>query len=271
MGYVFIRYSKHDREFVTGLSDDLEAAGVDVWRGNEEIAPGQNWGEAIQRAIVGADAVLYVSSQSTMNSTLLASDLETALENEVPVLPIVLDFMGFKHMPKLLYGITWLDFRKGYEQTFEDLIKRIPESAQSDSPIEPKGVQTKGYVFISYAEEDTDFVVHLREFLREKGYGYWDYQDSNRDYHTQLFLELEDVIREASATLSVLSPSWKASPWTPKEFLFSQDVDTPVFLLRAKEMEPTLLTAGVPYIDFVDNKIGGFEKLELELKRKGLL
>lgn len=271
MGYVFIRYSKHDREFVTQLSDDLESAGIDVWRGVEEIAPGQNWGEAIQQAIVNADAVLYISSKSTMNSKLLVNDLELAVENEVPILPIVLDFMGFKHMPKLLYGITWLDFRKGYEQTLQDLIQRIPESAHTDIPIEPKAAQSKGYVFISYAEEDTDFVVYLREFLRENGYGYWDYQDSDRDYHTQLFLELEDVIREASATLSILSPAWKASPWTPKEFLFSQDVETPVFLLRAKEMEPTLLTAGVAYIDFVDNKAHGFDKLELELRRKGLL
>ena len=271
MGYVFIRYSKHDRDFVTGLSDDLEAAGIDVWRGMEEIAPGQNWGEAIQQAIVGADAVLYISSKSTMNSKLLVADLELAIENNVPVLPIVLDFMGFKYMPKLLFGINWLDFRKGYDQTFADLISRIPQSAHSDTPIERKDIQSRGYVFISYAEEDTDFVIHLREFLRDKGYGYWDYQDSKRDYDTQLFLELEDVIREASATLSVLSPSWKASPWTPKEFLFSQDVDTPVFLLRAKEMEPTLLTVGVAYIDFVDNKSHGFDKLEMELKRKGLL
>ncbi len=271
MGYIFIRYVKKDRAFAEQLSNELEQAGIDVWRGAEEIAPGQDWGEAIRAAIAQADAVLFLSSQHSARSRLIANELDIALERNIPVLPVVLDFLGFKNMPRKLYGIDWIDFRKDYQATFEHLVERIPAPARQRQPVERKAIQSKGYVFISYAEENTAFVVQLREFLKQRGYSYWDYQDSQRNYHTQLFIELEDVIRDAAATLSVMSQAWRESPWTPKEYLFSEQVATPVFLLRIEDVEPTLLTVGVPYINFVDDVAEGFQKLEAELVRKGLL
>lgn len=271
MGYVFIRYAKADKAFADELLQTLREAGVEIWRGAQAIKAGEDWGDALRRAISEADAMVFISSKNSATSNLIRSEIDIALEHHVPVLPIVIDFAGFKNMPKTLYGINWLDFRKDPNATLVELIERIPDTARSSEPVEAKAEQSLGYVFISYAHQDTDFVHALRDFLSERGYSYWDYQDSDRDYHNQLFLELEDVIREAAATLSVLSPSWKASAWATKEYLFSQQVDTPVFLLRAKAMEPTLLIAGVPYIDFVDNGDLGFSKLEAELKRKGLL
>ncbi len=271
MGYVFIRYVKQDKAFVDQLSVDLQAAGVEIWNPAQNILPGQEWGDAMRDAIQGADALLYFSSQHAARSPLMARDLEIALQNNVPVLPIFQDYRGFQGMPKALYGILWIDFRKDYQMELAQLIERIPASAQRNQPITPRAEQSKGYVFISYAEEDTDFVEHLRQFLEDRDYSYWDYQESERDYHNQLFLELEEVIRNAAATLSVLSPDWKLSDWATKEFLFSREVDTPVFLLQARTMEPTLLTTGVPYIDFVHDVTMGFQKLEAELVRKGLL
>lgn len=78
------------------------------------------------------------------------------------------------------------------------------------------------------------------------------------------------MIQEAAATLSILSPSWKRSEWAVKEYMFSSEVGTPVFLLRAKKIGPTLVIAGVPYIDFVQDRVSGFKKLDRELNRKGL-
>lgn len=269
MGYVFIRYAKQDKAFAEQLSQQLRQAGVEIWRGAQAIRAGEDWGDAMRRAISEADAMILIASRHSMASALILSEIDIAQEHEVTVLPVVVDFI--KTMPKTLYGITWLNFRNDPEGAVKDLLQRIPDTARSAHPVEEKAEQSRGYVFISYAEEDTDFVVGLREFLQARGYSYWDYQDSERDYHNQLFLELEDVIREAEATLSVLSPAWKESMWTPREYMFSEQVETPVFLLRAKAMEPTLLIAGVPYIDFVDDRELGFQKLEAELKRKGLL
>jgi len=268
LGYIFIRYANRDKTFAQKLASAIRDAGFNIWQG---VQPGENWQVAMESGIANADAIILLSSKHSATSPATLRQLDIAQQNEVPVLPVVLDFPGFKNMPRVLFGIDWLDFRKDYDTTLSNLLERLPQSAQT-SGIHEQGLDaSRGYVFISYAEEDTQFVLKLRDFLKDRDYSYWDYQDSNRDYHGQLHLELEEVIRDASATLSVLSPDWKLSPWTAKEYLFSEQVETPVFLLHVRSMEPTLLTAGVPYIDFVEDTTLGFTKLEGELRKSGLL
>ena len=186
------------------------------------------------------------------------------------VFPVVIDDFGETSMPEALRQLQWVDFRQGFDAGIDALVAGISRVVDLGDGRAKGPEQTKGYVFISYAETDLDFVEKLRSFLAANGYGYWDYNESERDYHSQLFLELEAVILNAAATLSVLSPAWKQSIWSVKEYLFSDEVGTPVFLLRAKELGPTLVIAGMPYIDFVVDPARGFDKLERELERKGL-
>ena len=99
-------------------------------------------------------------------------------------------------------------------------------------PVAAPKPKSKGYVFISYADEDADFVVELKLFLKKQGYGYWDYRESERDYQVDYTLELEDIIKNAAGTLSVVSPNWKRSKTAFQELHYSREVKTPVFLLK---------------------------------------
>lgn len=268
MGYVFISSSSKDKDFVARLSTDLAQVGIDVWRDVEYIAPGMSWEEGIKKALAEADAVLFVVSIHSVASAWAIIELELALANEsARVIPLVIDDA---ELPVPLLSIVYVDMRRDYKDALQQLITALPDSVRQTGPIAKGGPQTKGYVFISYAEEDSDIVAELRDFMKDRGYAYWDYQESDRDYHSQMFLELEGVIQDAAATLSLLSPDWKKSQWAVKEYLFSEDVGTPVFLLMVREMGPTLVTAGIPYIDFTRSHEEGFAKLDRELKRKGL-
>ena len=186
------------------------------------------------------------------------------------VIPIIIDNEGESRIPEQLKSIQWVDFRSDYAHALLLLSSSLSNLVKRGPATKPKKTRSKGYVFLSYAEEDMDFVSKLKKYLARKNYAYWDYEESDRDYHSQLFLELEGVIKEASATLSILSESWKRSPWSVKEYLFSEEVETPVFLLKVKNLGPTLVIAGVPYIDFITSVQRGFKKLDRELKRKGL-
>ena len=135
---------------------------------------------------------------------------------------------------------------------------------------EPATRPAKGYVFLSYAEEDADFLTKLRAFFGERGYAYWEFETSDRDYQKRIDLELEGVISSAVATVSVLSEAWKASTWSLRELFFSQEIGKPVFLLKAKPISPTLAIAGFPYIDFTKNGQQAFTRLAKELERAGL-
>lgn len=271
MDHVFLSYARQDREFAQELSKKLQDVGISVWVDREQIRAGQNWQDEIEKALQNAAFVIFISSQNSIASDFVTRELSEALRKQTPIIPIVVDDEGSSKMPASLYGIQWLDFRTNYKAAFQRLMVTLPNSVRHGQAAQQQKPKSKGYVFISYAQEDTEFVIQLRNFLKDRGYGYWDYQDSDRDYHTQLANELEGIIRGSAATLSVLSPDWKESKWAAKEYVFSEAVGTPVFLLMAREMGPTLVIAGIPYIDFTRGHDTGFTKLDKELRRKGLI
>jgi hypothetical protein len=272
--YVFISYSRRDQTFVDMLSNDLRESGVKVWRDVDSIIPGTNWQLEINKAIKQAQVYLYVSSENSAKSQWMFQERMVGAKRGKAIIeiPVVIDDAGEQLLPQELKRIQWVDFRQGYKTAFQKLLAVLAQIglAHPEHPLKPKEQQTKGYVFLSYAEEDSKFVDRLKIFLGKHGYAYWDYRESDRDYHKQLYLELEGVIREASATLSILSPDWKQSGLAMKEYFFSGQVSVPVFLLRAREVEPTLAIADELYIDFVNNHRRGLKLLEKELRRKGL-
>lgn len=268
--YIFLSYSRLDQEVAERLTLDLNRRGIRVWRDVEQIAPGSRWAEEIEKGLTKASALLYLSSKHSRGSMWMAEEVKFFLDQRKLVLPIIVDEDGADAMPPFLQAIQWIDLAHGYDRAIERIVNVISKSIPAGPPVVPQEKKSKGYVFLSYAEEDADFVESLKLFLKKHKYAYWDYEESDRDYHGQLFLELEGVISEASATLSVLSEAWKRSKWAAKEYFFSEEIGRPVFLLRAKEMSPTLAIAGVPYIDFVANIDNGFERLHRELQRKGL-
>lgn len=123
----------------------------------------------------------------------------------------------------------------------------------------------RGYVFISYAEEDSSFVDDLRRFLGENGYSLWEYRTGRREYSERIDIELEKHISQSVATVCVLSESWRQSPWTMRELIFSQDIRKSVFLIKAKTFSPTLAISGLTFIDCTSDSRGGFAELMKEL------
>ncbi len=267
---VFISYSRKDQEFVRQLSVNLRNEGFDLWIDVEQISGGVNWPQTIANRLKQSTVVIFVASKHSEESSWMTFEVSTFLSLGNIVIPIVIDDEGEFRMPERLKSIQWIDFRQDYAQALSLLSSSLSNFVQHGPATKPKKVRSKGYVFLSYAQEDMDFVSDLKGYLAKRSYAYWDYEESDRDYHSQLFLELEGVIKEASATLSILSESWKRSQWAIKEYLFSEEVGTPVFLLKVNKLEPTLVIAGVPFIDFVINPRLGFDKLDRELKRKGL-
>ncbi|OQY01109.1 MAG: hypothetical protein B6I26_05800 [Desulfobacteraceae bacterium 4572_130] len=268
---IFISYSRYDTKFVDKLSNDLRQKGIDVWIDRENILPGEMWQKQIGIGLNMASALIFVISRHSIQSQWMLHEVTNFLSKNKKIFPILIDDVDASKLPIFLSNIQWVDFKKSYSKGFNLLLSGLGVSEKDTFiPIPSKIKKSKGYVFLSYVEEDSDFISSLKNFLKEHKYSYWDYEESDRDYHSQLFLELESVIIEASATLSVLSEDWKRSHWTIKEFFFSQEVHTPVFLLKAKNIRPTLAIAGMTYIDFIKNKNKGFEKLHRELIKKKL-
>lgn len=269
--YAFLSYSRQDSAIADRVSAALASHGIQLWRDIEQIEPGSQWEQAIERGLTSAEAIIFLASPNANASAWIRHEITEFLAKGKPVYTLVIDERGQDSIPLALRSIQWIDVSRDFTTGIEKLVGALRRAGIAENYALPKETpRSKGYVFVSYAEEDAEFVDVLRPFLRQHGYGYWDYSESDRDYHGQYINELEKIIQSAEALLCVLSPSWKASKWTLREFLFSEEIGKPAILLRAKDMPPSLAIQGIPYIDFVQDTSAGIERLHRELQRKGL-
>lgn len=256
--YIFISYSHHDSEIADRLAFDLRRKNFEVWVDVENIGPGKDWQAELEIGLKNAKAVILLVSNSALSSTWVTHEVSSLLNRGKLVIPVVVDDFDTSALPGQLERLKRLDFRSGYESSLTKLTnalrKEFPHVSTTTTTTPPlehyPDKKSQGYVFISYAEEDLGFVEELINFLKKSGFAYWDYATKVRDYHNQFFRELEGVIIEAKATLCILSSAWKDSRWTLREFFFSEEVDTPVFLLDAKQIPPTLPISGMLKIGF---------------------
>jgi len=267
--YVFISYSRQDRKFVEALTSKLRDAGVRTWTDLDNISAGQDWAREIDRGLLEAAALIYVASRNSAQSRWMDREYAAFLEKAKRVIPIVIDDDGPTNLPLPLQRFQWVDFRGPFEPALHSLLRGLRD-LRSSSALAAPAPKSKGYVFISYADEDAEFVAELKLFLKKQGYGYWDYRESERDYQVDYTLELENIIKNAAGTLSVVSPDWKQSKTAFQELHFSREVETPVFLLKVRDPGPTLAISGMTYVDFMRKREDGFVQLDGEMRRKGL-
>jgi TIR domain len=267
--YAFISYSRKDEVFVRRLTDSLLGAGVKTWVDVENIPAGSNWQQVLEKALLQSSVLIYVASRHSRSSAWMEHELLAVLAEKTPVIPVVIDDVGASQLPVALSHLQWADFRGDYDRAFQTLLQGI-QFIRQPQPLERAERKSKGYVFVSYAAEDSAFVKELCAFLKKNGYAYWDFRESPRDYSQDYSIELESVIKDAAGTLSVISSHWKKSRISMKEFHFSEEVGTPVFLLRVGDPGPTIALSGMTFIDFTQGHAAGFKKLGQELKRRGL-
>lgn len=267
--YVFISYSRQDREFVEKLTDALSAAGIETWTDVSNIAPGQNWQVEIEQGLLNAEVFLYIASQNTSTSKWMEQELLAFARGSGRIVPLIVDDAGENSLPIALRDYQWADFRVDFDVALHRLIEGLAALRQAEPLASPKA-KSKGYVFISYATQDHEFILELKTHMKDRGYTYWDFRESSRDYQVDYTIELEGVIADAEATLSVISPDWKKSSTSLQELHFSKEVHTPVFLLRIKDPGPTLALAGLTFIDFTGLRTKAFENLDAELVKFGL-
>ena len=263
---VYISYSRKDRVFVEKLVSDLNTKGISTWVDVHQIKPGEMWQERIKEGIENASMFILVLSENYLSSNWLS--IELAFATSKKIIPIKISDLDVNSVPSVIGNIQWIDFVEDYSIGFDKLIELFPDEVKNPTPLQKQKEEVKGYVFISFCETDEDFVSFLREFLKSQDFAYWDFVEGDRNYDIQFFHELESTINDSEAVLSIISPDWKMSKWTTREFFYAEDIGKPVLLLRVKKSKPILPISGLPYIDFVDDKELGFEKLAKELVKR---
>jgi hypothetical protein len=122
----FISYSRKDSAFASRLARDLKDAGADVWLDRLDIAPGELWDMAIERALSRCSRVLVILSPSSVDTRGVLDEVAFALKKRKTVIPIL--FVNCE-IPYRLDPIQYLDFRVDYDSALIELLRVLPHKS----------------------------------------------------------------------------------------------------------------------------------------------
>ena len=85
---VFISHSSRDRKIALTLCHALEERGLACWISSRDIGPGDNFQEAIVRALRGARAMVLVFTSNANSSDEIKKEMALASQNHLAVIPV---------------------------------------------------------------------------------------------------------------------------------------------------------------------------------------
>jgi len=131
----FFSYSRADSEFALRLAEDLKAAGANVWLDQLDIAPGERWARAVQKALNISPRVMVILSPASVSSNHVEDEVNFALDEQKTVIPILYQDCA---VPFRLRPLQYVDFRTDYARALKVTLKTLnPEQstpAISDAP-----------------------------------------------------------------------------------------------------------------------------------------
>lgn len=144
---LFISYSRYDLPFVRDLVHGLRHAGIEPWLDLANVSGGDRWDASIETALQQCSHCLVVVSPYSMRSVAVQRELEFALQQEKPVIPVLLQTT---ELPARLQSLQWVDFRINFERGLRSLLTRLrgaPLRAESGAlRAPPRPIEFFGFV-----------------------------------------------------------------------------------------------------------------------------
>lgn len=106
-GHVFVSYAREDQDFVLRLVASLRDKRVPVWFDQWDIQPGEDWDQAIDRALHASAKILIVLSPAMLASKQVRGELQVAIDEDKPVVPVLYQAC---QIPRPLRTTQYVDF-----------------------------------------------------------------------------------------------------------------------------------------------------------------
>jgi flagellar motor protein MotB len=140
---VFISHSSKDRKFARTICTALESRGLSCWIASRDVGPGENFMDAIVRAIRAAKVMVLVFSENANNSDEIKREVVLAGNAKVTVIPVrVEDVVPGDAFAYQFATRQWIDLFEDWESQLERLATWIagvvPVGTAADS-VAPKG------------------------------------------------------------------------------------------------------------------------------------
>ncbi len=136
---VFISYSSKNKTIADAVCNRLESANIKCWYAPRDIAPGEDWEDAIINAIKGARIFILIYTKDSNASKQVLNEVANASHANCVLLPFRVDDCDMS--PKLSYYLTsvhWMDaMTPPLENSIYALTARISEVLGNTPPPTP--------------------------------------------------------------------------------------------------------------------------------------
>ena len=130
MADAFISYSRRDAVFVEGLAAALEGRGKTVWLDTEGIEAGEVFPLALQRAIEGSDAFVFVITPDSVASRFCTQEIEHAQTLGKRILPVLRIKVPDEALHAEIRDRNWISFES--DDDSEGALDRMVAALDSD-------------------------------------------------------------------------------------------------------------------------------------------
>ncbi len=147
---IFISHSSKDHETASIICDALEKNGLLCWIAPRDIPYGKEWAGEISKAIENSSAFLFLSSGNSNASGQVSREIQLAIENEVPIIPIRLDGADYSDTNKYYLATIHCMFQydaSKITKLVSDISAALPQPAKQteEKPSKEKKVKKPRY------------------------------------------------------------------------------------------------------------------------------
>lgn len=146
MSYIFISYSKRNKDYAYGLADFLQAQGFNIWIDRVGIEYGENWERVIFKAIDGCAAFLVIMTPESYESDWVLRECHHADKRRKKQFPLLLEGEEFPR-----YGLTQYANVRGGKMPPEDFLARLrqvitPQAQQGKNVAPPEVPEPANFI-----------------------------------------------------------------------------------------------------------------------------
>ena len=135
---VFVSYATADRKQALSVCKALERRGTACWISTRDVAPGENYQEAIVRSLRASRAMVLVFSDAANNSDEIKKELSLASRYHIPVMALRIE--DVEPSDAFAYELStrqWIDAFSGWDRSLDSLVQRIAELRHNRLSIHP--------------------------------------------------------------------------------------------------------------------------------------
>ncbi|ACK66389.1 WD-40 repeat protein [Rippkaea orientalis PCC 8801] len=127
---VFISYSRRDKTFVQKLHHALNEGKRDIWVDWEDIAPTEDWREAIAQGIQSADNFLFIISPDSVKSIECNKEIDHAIKCNKRLVPILYREVEDNSVRPELAKHNYIFFQN--EESFFENLEKLEQALDTD-------------------------------------------------------------------------------------------------------------------------------------------